>query len=110
MENYTKGEWKASHPQDNHTAFITDSNFQQKVLMSVQWGSDIPEIEQRANAHLIASAPDLYEALKGILLVAHPENDNSSMVFEKEYIGGFIVLGNRLEDAVKALSKAEGKL
>ena len=46
---YTKGEWRASHPQDNHTAFISDNNFQQKVLMSVQWGTDIPEIEQRAN-------------------------------------------------------------
>ncbi len=67
--SYTKGEWTASHPQDNHTAFISDNNFQQKVLMSVQWGSDISKLEQRANAQLIASAPDLYEALEGMLYI-----------------------------------------
>ncbi len=50
----------------------------------------------------------MYEALKGILLVAQPADSNSTMVFEKEYHGGFIVLGNRLEDAVKALNKVAG--
>ena len=54
-------------------------------------------------------APDMYEALKGILLTATPGNKNSRMVFEKEYLGGFVVLGNRLEIAVQALAKAEGK-
>lgn len=35
--------------------------------------------EQRANARLIASAPDLLAALKAIL--AHPRTDNRSIVF-----------------------------
>ena len=52
---------------------------------------------------------DLYEAFKGILLVAIPHGKTDSMVFEKEYFGKFDVLGNRLEKAVEALSKAEGK-
>ena len=54
------------------------------------------------------AAPDMYKALKGILLVATPLN-NSEMEFEKSYPGTYRVLGNRLDDAVKALAKAEGE-
>ncbi len=55
------------------------------------------------------AAPAMIEALKGVLLVAIPHSKNSKMVFEKEYIGIFEVLGSRLEQAVEALASAEGK-
>jgi hypothetical protein len=55
------------------------------------------------------AAPEMLKALKGILLVATPINENSTMVFEKEYFGGFEVLGNILESACDAIAKAEGR-
>ncbi len=64
---FTKGEWKASHPLYGATDVIVDVTPQRTdMLASIKWGSNIPESEQRANAQLIASAPDMYEVLKEI--------------------------------------------
>ncbi len=54
------------------------------------------------------AAPDMYEALRGILLVAQP-CDGAKFEFEKTYIGVFRIHGNRLEKALEVLAKAEGK-
>lgn len=51
-------------------------------------------------------APDLYEALKGILLVATPIG-HSEFKFEKTYFGKFEVHGNRLETALEILAKVD---
>jgi hypothetical protein len=59
-------------------------------------------------ANMFLAATEMYAALKGILLVAIPL-ENSTFEFEKTYIGAFKVLGNRLEQAVNAINKAEGK-
>ncbi|KKL74552.1 hypothetical protein LCGC14_2063730 [marine sediment metagenome] len=100
MINYTKGKWTASHPQDNHTAFISDNNFQQKILMSVQWGSDISEIEQRANAQLIAAAPDMYEVLKELLEWAELSYGDDTGIWADKYDPAII-------KTKKALAKAD---
>lgn len=59
---YSKGNWRASHPLNDKTSIIT----QIKVVGVIHWGASISLQEQRDNAHLIASAPDMYEALKAI--------------------------------------------
>jgi hypothetical protein len=59
-------------------------------------------------ANLFLAAYDMYAALKGILLVAQPL-ENASFEFEKTYVGMFKVHGNRLEQAVNAINKADGK-
>jgi hypothetical protein len=58
--NYTKGEWKYEHEYRYHNVVAIDGNTKSTV---VQCGT----LENsEANAHLIAAAPEMYEALKEI--------------------------------------------
>ena len=83
---YTKGEWKV----EDTFRVIDECN--KGIAHSLK-----PNLEEaKANTHLIAAAPDMYEALRGILLVATPLG-NAEMIFEKLYPGVYRVLGNRLE-------------
>ena len=95
--NYTKGEWKASiDKQFNIIRIVSD-----KVAVVVsKVGPHIMEYgthpENLANAHLIAAAPDMYEALKNIVAnwadMNFPETMRLSM-----------------DKALTVLAKAEGK-
>ena len=92
---YTKGEWKASHPLFDKTTFIT-TGF---LLGIMSWGTMVREGKQRANAHLIAAAPDMYEALKAILAEYNKLTEIQGGDMARA-IGGL---------GVKALMKAEKK-
>ena len=87
--NYTKGEWKL----DNCGTAIFASN----RLVANCGGYSLSQhetetlAENKTNAHLIASAPDIYEALKEII--------NSETITSKD----------NFNKALKALAKAEGK-
>lgn len=87
---YTKGGWKAGKSKDSGLWHIHGG------LSSGKYICCLPDHnENEANAHLIAAAPELYEALKDIrkTLEALGYQDNS-------YSMGVVD---------KALSKAEGK-
>jgi hypothetical protein len=63
--NYTKGEWEISGDKALNCADISITIIQEhgvKVIARIEKTWDNPE----ANAHLIAAAPDCYEALKEI--------------------------------------------
>ncbi len=69
MSNYTKGEWQVI---DGNFVYALNSNNTNRFDLSIHAGyteiGKTPKDEIEANAHLISAAPDMYEALKGILL------------------------------------------
>lgn len=72
---HTKGPWKVFKGADR---YIIDLNGESYWIQREGFsGND----EQRANANLIAAAPDLLEALE--ILVAHAPNKASEQVFRK---------------------------
>jgi len=60
--DYTKGEWK-KYGQHIH---INTSNTSDEIA-TVLWPEWMPESEARANAHLIAAAPDTAESLQELI-------------------------------------------
>ncbi len=76
--NYTKGEWKVTK------GFKVVAGIKSAQAVADVFGETAKEVE--ANAHLIAAAPDMYEALKAL-----PE--------QVKWI----------PEVAKALAKAEGK-
>ena len=96
---YTKGEWRIIKDVDNRTHIMGfESDFERNVCMlSVR----SPE-EVEANAHLIASAPDLYEALKAVYKRMEMQDRVSRALGEE----GRDIL---LEQVIKVLAKAESK-
>ena len=95
---YTKGEWKVwihpdrIPPEGEGTWAIYIADEQSKAIAKV---SNEDTNIMKANANLIASAPDLYEALKELATYRNAWKD---------------VLGDKLTEMLtKALAKAEGK-
>ena len=91
MNSYTKGEWKLA--KGRRDQIMTNNGILIAQMPSYIRGSagHVPVKETEANANLIAAAPDMYEALKGLLSV-------SFALFTPEY-----------KAAREALTKAEGK-
>ena len=91
--NYTKGEWQV-HP--DFFKWVMRRN--EEGLFDTIAIAEGNEETAKANAHLIAAAPDMYEALKG--LEVNYNLDNMSIVVKQDV------------DCVKrvfaALAKAEG--
>jgi len=83
---YTKGEWKANKNYMGTWTIHTDE-------------THIADVDRHFNAHLMAAAPDLYEALKGI-----------SHAFENWGTSAFMAYMYKSQIQIKeALAKAEGK-
>ena len=95
----TPGEWKAEELLDRWAIRVGGY-----VIASVYKDANKPG-EAEGKAKLMAAAPDLLKACKEILLGALPIGE-SKYQFEKTYIGGFRVAGNRLEALVVAIAKA----
>jgi len=96
MINYTKGEWKVGKATDA-------MGYETPIYANTDEGRDyeiatvhIYNGEQIANAQLIASVPDLYEALKYIIR----ELDKADIIKANSI---FMLM------PVQALAKAEGK-
>ncbi len=92
MSQYTKGKWKTTMlglgvvADDAETLVIADC-------------TNMPNIvECKANAHLIAAAPDMYEALKLFIERARELNHKYPIELALPFV-----------HAEQALSKAEGK-
>ena len=91
--NYTKGEWRVKGCSvDGEDGYPIASTYPDTRLTS-------PESLRlkKANAHLIAAAPDMYEALKRLLKMV-PEDCGGCIKTETAWI-----------EAQEALAKAEGK-
>ena len=98
----TKGEWKIREVKEgdedevhfiNHTdeyQIRNESNIECIVTMGTDWASG----KALANAQLISAAPDLYEALRALVI-----NEQECGIPE----------GQSVIRAKKALAKAEGK-
>ncbi|MBA7574724.1 hypothetical protein ES708_16539 [subsurface metagenome] len=95
MINYTKGEWKLVQPASGQIEVLGLTG----MVASIKLNSLIQPKEMLANAQLIASAPDLYEALKA--LTNDAQASPKINVWEIPY--------STIQDAIKALAKAEGK-
>lgn len=98
--NYTKGEWKHQRTSDGQLIYVdpTDSNEDAEIALVY----DIMSDEDTANAHLIAAAPDMYEALKGYGQVYA----EALRTVEPEYR---IMVSDFFTKIAHALAKAEGK-
>lgn len=87
--NYTKGEWNLElRPANNVHRIRTD-----REIIADVFGTNA---EDKANAHLIVAAPDMYEALKWLC-----EDINN-----KEAIVSRVSTRTKI---INALSKAEGE-
>ena len=108
MSSFTKGPWEvcggyspqftAIHSAAGYIIFsMADANHHREKDALIT----APDYEtQRANAHLIASAPDLYEALKKCVAQLKEVRDGTD--FECE-------CWSLADEAAKALAKAEGR-
>jgi len=95
--NYTKGEWKVEYPNWTMIAVLTmdeEVGYETyKYIAEVNPCEDgrFLDGEETANAHLIAAAPDMYEALEDIIKQAEkshmmlpPDLADSIKVFGKQ--------------------------
>ena len=95
-EKYTKGEWKVTkHPPLDNLVIVVGGEiaYEQDTICRLEYTENMV-----ANANLIASAPDLYEALIG-LLEAYDVNLPAE---ECDYPDYWV-------KALQARAKAEGK-
>jgi len=87
---YTKGEWKLT--KDKRQIWVGDGTDKMCVAYLGIKGMSLPDDECIANAHLIAAAPDMYEALRQYVRIGILD----------EY-------PNYLKGAKNILAEAEGK-
>lgn len=88
MTGFTKGPWTSGI--GTSTGMVVRANHEPKVRRNV---ASCGGMNREANAHLIAAAPDLYEALDRLVNWIWSEHG----------------MTDRVNDAVKALSKARGE-
>ena len=89
MAKFTKGPWKARHDGRDGMVVCPDGR-------SFLVGDIIYHEENIANAHLIAAAPDMYEALKDLL--------------NYDYEDAGLVPHSIIGPATDALAKADGEI
>lgn len=103
MSNETKwtpGPWVPYVDKKNGVFSVCIPGHYGKTPCVVNWpgfeSSDLPKIQQAANANLIAAAPDLYEALSKLRVAAYEACADSSC-------------NDALEYAEMVLAKARGE-
>lgn len=102
---HTPGPWKADFlDEDNGWILDKKSNYIAEIVTSDEENKFIKNPDEReANARLIASAPELLEALKAAQKILHPLVMKMKV---KDHFSEHNVLANVI---VKAIAKAEGK-
>lgn len=101
MSNFTKGEWIVDHSAFCIEVYAGDISVAEMYLgdegcyMSDDYCHETVEQNEQMinNAHLVAAAPDLYNALENLLEICH-----ASPIGEQER-----------RAAIKALAKAKGE-
>ena len=100
MSGHTPGPWRLDHSDDvelrNHVGISSESH---SLLAQIVWKMDDDERSPscEANAHLIAAAPDLLEALQSIVKSLADQDDE-----------GMIEHAQPMIDARAAIAKATG--
>lgn len=106
MAQFTKGKWKYTRPQIGTSSGIICTMIEPHFMPDcgdVTWYNGCVET-MNANAHLISSAPEMYEALKAILPWA---KDWIKFLRQNVGEGQGQDANDQLLKAVKALAKAE---
>lgn len=67
MSKHTPGPWVLSRARHNNSLFVRESR---NPCATAVARIGITHVDHDANARLIAAAPELYEALRGVLRVA----------------------------------------
>ena len=104
MRKWTPGDWKRGHTHGdefpNHTTIRSEMGLNSNGIMRIKTLAYIPKRgtpeETEHDAHLIAAAPELYEALEAF-------TDDSDCHDEVEWFN------ERLREARDALAKARGE-
>ena len=111
---FTKGKWQVGYNDGSgrfgkHKGAYSSSVTCANHLLATVWHhdeddypKDHPIMIAKANAHLIAAAPDLYEALKDYIHAAF-EHGNKGLIDSVDPDGEL------LDQMVRAVDKAEGK-
>jgi hypothetical protein len=99
MSKHTPGPWTFGHWGDDFWVSPDSSGLTQKVAR-VTWGMGEERKEGRENARLIAAAPELLEALSGLVDACEAHNSAN---------GREMVDRHALERARAAIAKAEGR-
>ena len=107
---FTPGPWFATRDdRDDELCFISRCN--DKSPFPINWiaccCTGIDQNEYEANAHLIAAAPDLYEALEGVSNVLDEITEYPHVLSELEMKDAMRV-DHALHEARTALAKARG--
>lgn len=101
MAKHTKGPWIAIHGHDKNYVEPLNETSRGDYVAYCSGQGDIGIEEAAANADLIAAAPDLLEALDAMQRVWR--------VVYVEGLGRQIMVGDAIEKARAAMSKARGK-
>lgn len=115
MDNqYTPGPWTAggTKPYKGNECYIFDGSDPEKLIAYLGWVSPFhkPSIKETiANAHLIASAPELFEAIQHALTIKdlwQPPTDGNG---NPEHYGEYAALQHMYFLFDKAINKALNK-
>ena len=105
MTEFTKGPWLATERSGYHEILASDPTcdwYGHANMHAVAYGdTEIDDREGWANAHLIAAAPELYEAVRLFLHYDSDEGENG--------VDMMLNYDNALTAARKAFSKAHGE-
>ena len=106
---HTKGPWRVVAPKDglNIEGHAVTADLHTGRYVIAEMRGPISFDEDWANAHLIAAAPDMLEALE--LAVSTIEKDNPEIRFLKEHTSDFNVPPTYLEQILPVLKKAIAK-
>ena len=109
MAEFTKGEWKVWHPVNNDYTIYT-GEYGQGITQVAIISECHPNAE--ANAHLIAAAPKMYEALRDMLQGSELDPDNPKRVWDRAMPSSKAII--KAFEALKlakglALNETEGK-
>lgn len=106
---WTPSPWVVRHGRTPHVKEIVGPK-QEAICATHHWLDSDPVEESRANANLIAAAPELYEALDGfsklmaLWMPSEDEYDEDSI-----HCGEYEALGSAAQKMSQALAKARGE-
>lgn len=105
----TPGPWHPAFNRDSEdgvnatSIYSEDGIYVADVYRGYVGSEDLKEVEQKANARLIAAAPELLEALDDLIHLAE------SAMLRANYDGGEYDIDGELSDARAAIAKALGE-
>ena len=105
---HTPGPWEVESPMD-HELWIVEAGkqaYEWRVIAGCPWPDDIGGISRKqvkANAHLIAAAPDMRDALVGLAPILATAESNASGNPEWEAVSA------KVNAARAAIAKATGQ-